>query len=188
MSTDTLKKPYGTPIDKLINYFSNKRDVSFMYVMHDMDSGFVTYRKNKTDTSSNESDVNDEYISVYKDAVESWRIELKVEHSEKLLVAFAWCHDEELRYCKMFPEFLSCDVTFGVTKERRNLFLIAGVDANNKVFTCFHWFIPSKQARASHWTLRVAAIHLLTDNVLSFSQCIAYDQEIFMYQPLTQMM
>ena len=120
MLNDTVKEPYGTPIDKLIHYFSNKRDVSFMYVMHDMDSGFVTYRKNKTDTSSNQSEINDEYISVYKEVVESWRIELKVAQSEKLLVAFAWCHDEELRYCKMFPEFLSCDVTFGVTKERRN--------------------------------------------------------------------
>ena len=105
-----------------------------------------------------------------------------------MLVAFAWCHDEELRYFKMFPEFLSCNVTFGVTKERRNLFLIAGVDANNKVFTCFHCFMPSKQARAYHWVLRVAARHLLTDNVLSLNQCFACDQEYSMYQALRQMM
>ena len=29
---------------------------------------------------------------------------------------------------KMFPEFLDCDVTFGVNKEQRNLFLLVGVD------------------------------------------------------------
>ena len=88
----------------------------------------------------------------------------------------------------MFPEFLACDVTFGVTKERRNLFLIAGVDGNKKVFTCFHCFMPSKQAKAFHWALQVAARHLLTDNILSFNQCIACDQEQAMFDPLRMMM
>ena len=111
----------------------------------------------------NQLAINDKYISVCKKAVESWRIELKVAQSEKLLVTFAGCHDEELRYYKMFPEFLSCDVTFGVTKKRMNLFLMAGIDANNKVFTCFHSFMPSKQARAYHWALRVALRNFLTD-------------------------
>ena len=122
MLDETASNPYGTPIDKMINYFNQKKDVSFMYVMHDMDSGFVTYRKNKNDTSVNESEINEQFIFVYKAAVESWRNELKVSNSKRILVAFAWCHDEELRLCKMFPEFLACDVTFGVTKERRNLF------------------------------------------------------------------
>ena len=184
----TVNTPYGTPVDKLIYHFTNKKDVSFMYVMHDMNSGFVTYRKNKTENSSKETLVDESFISVYKNSVESWRNELKLEDSKEMLVAFAWCHDEELRYFKMFPEFLSCDVTFGVTKERRNLVLIAGVDANNKVFTCFHCFMPSKQARAYHWVLRIAARHLLTDTLLSLNQCIACDQEYAMYQPLRQMM
>ena len=88
----------------------------------------------------------------------------------------------------MFPEFLSCDVTFGVTKERRNLFLIAVVDANNKVFTYVHCFMPSNQARAYHWALRVALCSFLTDNALLMNQCIACDQEYSMYQPLREMM
>ena len=138
MLDETVSNPYGTPIDKMIQYFTHKKDVSFMYVMHDMNSGFVTYRKNKNDTSVNESEINEQFIFVYKAAVESWRNELKVSNSKEIFVAFAWYHDEELRLCKIFPEFLACDVTFGVTKERRNLFLISGVDANNKVFTCFH--------------------------------------------------
>jgi len=84
--------------------------------MHDMNSGFVTYRKNKNENSANATLVDESFISVYKNSVESWRNELKLEDSKEMLVAFAWCHDEELRYFKMFPEFLSCDVTFGVTK------------------------------------------------------------------------
>ena len=90
MLDDTAKTPYGTPIDKLIHYFSKKKDVSFMYVIHDMDSSFVAYRKNKSHTSGHQSDVNEKYISVYKVAVEAWRNELKVSDSEKILVAFAY--------------------------------------------------------------------------------------------------
>ena len=85
------------------------------------------------------------------------------------------------------PEFLGSNVTFGVTKERRNVFLISGTDANNKVFACFHCFMPSKQARAYHWALRVATRHLLTDNVLSLNHRIACDQKLTMYQPLREM-
>ena len=98
-----------------------------------------------------------------------------------MLVAFAWCHDEELRFRQVFPEFLGCDVTFGVKRERRILFLIAGIDANNKVFTCFHYFMPSKHARAYHWDLRVAARHVFTENILYLNQCIACDQEFTIY-------
>ena len=76
--------------------------------------------------------------------MESWRKELSIKDSNKILVAFAWCHDEALRLCQIFPDFLACDVTFGVTKERRNLFLLAGVDGSNNVFTCSHCYMPPK--------------------------------------------
>ena len=75
---------------------SKKKYVSFRYVIHDMDYRFFTYCKNKSDTSGLQSEVNEEYISVYKVAVEGWRNELKVLDSERMLVDFAWCHDEEL--------------------------------------------------------------------------------------------
>ena len=99
-----------------------------------------------------------------------------------------WCHDEELQLANMFPEFLACDVTFGVTKEQRNLFLIAGIDGNNKVFTCFHCYMPSKEAHAFNWTLCVAMAQLLSYELLSFNQCIACDQEESMFKPLRGMM
>ena len=105
---------------------------------------------------------------------------------QKILVAFAWCHEEELCFCQIFSEFLGCDVTFGVTKERIKLFLIAGIDVNNKIFTCFHSFMPSKQASACHWDLRVVERHFLL--TLSLNQCIACDQELAMYQPLREIM
>ena len=110
-----------------------------------MDSGFVTYRKGKGDNcpllddSDCDDDNNAAYISVYQTKVESWRKLLKVGNTNKLLVAFAWCHDDELQNARQFPEFWACDATFGVTKEQRNLFLIASIDGNNKVLTIFRY-------------------------------------------------
>ena len=75
-----------------------------MYVIHDMDSGFVTYRKNKNDTSVNESEINEKFIFVYKAAVESWRNELKVSNAKKILVAFAWWM-KNLDYARCFLNF-----------------------------------------------------------------------------------
>ena len=137
--TDDL--PYGTPVEKLIAEFQHKKDVSFCYVLHDMDSGFVTYRKSKGDSrpsvGDNDDDNNSGFISVYKNDVEFWRKSLKVGNENKLLVAFVWCHDDELQNARKFPEFWACETAFGVTKEQRNLFLVAGIDGNNKVFTIF---------------------------------------------------
>ena len=67
-----------------------------------MDSGFVTYRKSKGDDHLllDDSEVTDDnnaaYISVYQTEVESWRKLHKDGNTNELLVAFVWCHDDEL--------------------------------------------------------------------------------------------
>ena len=182
------EEPYGTPVDKLIAEFGLKKDVSFCYVLHDINSGFVTYKKNKEDARPVSHGLqNDEFISVYKNEVETWRKKLKVGNDNKILVAFAWSHDDELQNAMKFPEFWACDTTFGVTREQRNLFLMAGIDGNNQVFTIFHCFMPSKEARAYNWALRIAFKNLVGEQALNFNQCIASDAEYAMYTPIRAM-
>ena len=53
------------------------------------------------------------YISVYHDEITEWRKLLQLRDETQLLVSFAWCHDEQLRLVRMYPEFLGCDTTFG---------------------------------------------------------------------------
>ena len=142
LSLNLLKEashlPYGTPVEMLIAEFQLKEDVSFCYVLHDMNSGFATYKKNADDNVpvSNGND-NDEFISVYQTEVESWRKLIKFGNTNKLSVSFAWCYDHELQNARKFPEFWACDTNFGVTKEQRNVFFVEGIDGNNKVFTIF---------------------------------------------------
>ena len=38
-----------TPVDHLIAEFSNKKDISYLYVTHDVQSRFVTHKKEKRD-------------------------------------------------------------------------------------------------------------------------------------------
>ena len=106
----------------------------------------------------------------------------KLTENNNVLVSFAWCHDEELRSIQMFPEFLGADVTFGVNRQRRELFLVAGIDGRNKVFTAFRCFIPSKQQQAYNWVIQQAMPHLLSNETLKFTGCISTDNE----HPLTK--
>ena len=69
-----------------------------------MNSGCVTCRRNdSTAELYNTQNENEDYIYVYNDQVEAWRKELKIGDDDKLLISFAWCHDEELRAARMFP-------------------------------------------------------------------------------------
>jgi hypothetical protein len=184
-------KPYGTPVDRLISLFTARNDVSFVYITHHMESGYVTHRKTKNDKNSlhvNTDKLNDGCIPVHHHEVDAWRKQLRVSNKKELLVAFAWCHDDELRAVKMFPEFLAVDMTFGVNKEQRNLLLIAGIDGHNNVFTAYHCFMPSKQTCAYTWALKEAARYLLTEQVLEHNKCFACDQEQALFMPLREMM
>ena len=53
----------------------------------------------------------------------------------------------------MFPEFLAVDLTFGTSKQRRPLFVVAGCDGYNNTYTAFRAFLPSKEARALRWVM-----------------------------------
>ena len=81
------QSPHGSPVDVLIADFKQRQDVSFIYVTHDIHSGFVTHQKNHDRDLS--FDNSNEYISVYKDDIAAWRLSLKVKDSTTLLVAFA---------------------------------------------------------------------------------------------------
>ena len=46
---ETTGHPHGTPVDCLIIQLSNQKDISYLYVTHDVQSGFVTRKKKKKD-------------------------------------------------------------------------------------------------------------------------------------------
>ena len=173
--------PSGSSVDKLIQIFKSTTDVSFVYTTHNYNSGFVTYRKNRNENlhHSYSSGLNNTNVGNYFsiNSIKNWRDSLRLKDSNDILVCFAWAHDEEIRTAEMYPEYIAADVTFGVNKERRELFLAVGIDGRNKVFTAFRSFIPSKQEQAYTWILNEAMPSLLSNEVLKYNTCISTDQE-----------
>ena len=54
--------------------------------------------------------------------------------ADKLLVIFLYNSFEEMRLFRMHPEMLQADTTHGTNKEKKELFTLASLDGNNKVF------------------------------------------------------
>ena len=44
---DTIGQPHGTPVDCLITEFSKQNDINYLYFNHDLQSVFVTHKKEK---------------------------------------------------------------------------------------------------------------------------------------------
>ena len=44
---ETIGQPHGTVVDCLIAELSNQNNISYLYVTHDLQSGFVAHKKEK---------------------------------------------------------------------------------------------------------------------------------------------
>ena len=156
------EKNYKSSVDRLLSLFNKMSDVSFVYMMHTITSGFVTFHKTKGEcnpqkiNNQNDKDSYGNLTNEDTNCIETWRKQLKIGDEDKILVAFAWCHDDEKRKMLMFPEFWATDMTFGLNIERRQLLTVAGVDGNCKSFTGLRVWMPSKQRVAYQWALSTA--------------------------------
>lgn len=63
---------------------------------------------------------------------------------QKILLAVAWCREDERRLFQMFPEVLMSDVTYQTNTEARPLGLSASIDHGMNVFTPFRVFMRSE--------------------------------------------
>ena len=170
--------PHGQSAERLIKLFESMDDVSFIYVKHNANSGFVTYQKQHLDNrmTNHQQNVNDMF-SNYLTEVEAWRKSLSLKDTNDILVSFAWSHDEQVRKLQQFPEFLACDTTFGVNKERRNLFVVSLVDGNNKQSNVMKVFMPSKKMIAYSWSICMALPFIIGPKYSKLISCIATDGE-----------
>jgi hypothetical protein len=164
------------PAQRLISMFESDPDITFLYVTHSVNSGFVTYHRKKNEKLGSCSSSTESEVGVKTQLMEQWRLELRVS-TDKILVCFAWCHDEDIRSYKMNPHFLAVDTTFGLNRQRRPLLLAVGTDGNQKSFTAFQSFMPSKQAKAYRWVFSTAMPSLLGTNSLHRTSMVCSDDE-----------
>ena len=104
--------------EKLLRMFDKMTDVSYICVKHDIDSGFVTYQKEKNQQALSTQLTETETVHLaHQIEIDSWRQMLGLNDNKEIMVAFAWAHDVELRKLRMFPELIAVDCTFGVNKQ-----------------------------------------------------------------------
>ena len=75
MNTLMMEKighPHGAYADRLGADFSKQDDISYLYSTHNVQSRFVTHKKEQNDDPVVEYEES-EYISVYRDEIEAWR-------------------------------------------------------------------------------------------------------------------
>ena len=61
---ETIVHPHGTTVDRLIAEFSNQDYISYLYITHGVQSGFVTHTKENNDNPIVEHEES-QSISVY---------------------------------------------------------------------------------------------------------------------------
>jgi hypothetical protein len=72
------KNASKSSVDKLISLFESYKNVSYVYIIHKYNSGFVTYRKSPK-TKILETNFNQSYdIGVTEQNIKSWHDELKL--------------------------------------------------------------------------------------------------------------
>ena len=103
---------------------------------------------------------------VYRDEIAAWRKILKLRDDQTILISFSWSSDEDLRMARLFPEHMACDTIFGVTRKHRDMFVVAGINGHNKLFTAMRCFMPSKETKACQWAMITVLRHLVTDTIL----------------------
>ena len=162
---------------KLIRLFDSMDDVSYVYVKHHHQSGFVTYTKDKGCTIQQTSFTTEETTTLASEIeIESWRTSLGLDNNENILVSFAWGFNCELRKLRMFPEYLAVDGTFGLNKQKRTLLTATGYDGEKKTFIGFCCFMPSKQKKAYRCAIGKAMPYLV-GNAMKYNQVIVCDME-----------
>ena len=100
---DTVEKSHGTPVDHLIVEFSMLNGMSYLYVTHDVQSGFVTYKKEKRDEPIVE-DEESKYMAFYTEEISTWRRNIKLRDDQTILIACEWYSDEDICLARMVSE------------------------------------------------------------------------------------
>ncbi len=192
-SNDGHGQPPVTAVDKLIALLRNMDNITYVFVKHNVESGFVTYMKGRKKPNKEPcEEKTSSTSSCLQSDVDLWRNALRIsdtaEYTDEILVSLAWCHEEECRKLRMFPEFLGGDMTFGVNRQKRNLYVFTGIDGHKKLFTGFRCWMPSKQKAAYLWAINVAMPFLVGKHTAHRIRCVATDNEHAMVDAIDESM
>jgi len=165
--------------ERLLAFFKTLNDVSYIYMLDDVNTGLVTHRVKRGDNEPTRSPIaveDRDFVTM----VESWRLDLSVKRKKvppTILVSIAWSHDYEVNEFRLYGQYIAVDVTFGLNRNDRSLLVTCGCDSSMRTTTFFRALMPSKQRSAFSWCLEKGATFCLGDGYTRIVSCVASDQE-----------
>lgn len=105
---------------------------------------------------------------------------------QKILLALAWCREDEARLFEMFPEVLMFDVTHGTNNEKRPLGIFASIDQNFEVCTPMRIFMPNECQWTMSWIIGAALPNILGKEPLDRTQIFLCDGDSKIYRSYDQ--
>ncbi len=159
--------------DKLVEEGSK---IKFLALLHDSSEGYLLRLPKGRPSKLNigEDDAFD---------IAGIRKEMQVRSSQKVLLAFAFATEDELRLVSKFPQFFAFDVTEKTNKEKRGLLVGTGIDGLGKIFIALHCYMPNSQMTSYGWVYRIAIPTLWGDCVVQKMKVIITDGEDALYRP-----
>lgn len=94
------------------------------------------------------------------------RRSMSIPDTNQILLAAAWCTDQERRLVSLFPDVMAADVTEQTNKEKRPLLLLGSLTSNNESFTFCRAFLPSMQRWVFDWFFSTAVPALFPQETL----------------------
>jgi len=114
------------------------------------------------------------------------REQLKVNDGEsvKILLACAWCSDEDLKTWHLFPEVLTVDTTMKTNNEKRSLFSGTIIDHNGKIQQVLKMFLPSEQTWVFHFIFSKVIPAMIGNETVKRIRIVISDGDSCEYSPL----
>ena len=150
--------------DRLINQGSK---IKYIALLHDCSDGYLLKLPKGRPTKQSVNGTN-----------------MQVRSTQKVLLAFSFITEEEIRLVKKFPTVITFDVTEKTNKEKRGLFVGTGLDGLGKIFIAVHCFMPNSQMSSYGWVYRTAIPLLWGDNIVRRVKVVITDGEHALYAPL----
>ena len=145
---------------QLITFLKSQTNVTFVALWDNPESNLFCLRKSCgkdkeiyeynckliLESHGKSEELNSEVIDPsgeFKHYLESTRKSFCLPKTERLLLGCVWTTDDLHRRMSLYPEVLAMDVLEKTNRQRRSLFVVAGKDAQNKVFPALYAYMPS---------------------------------------------
>ena len=115
-------------------------------------------------------------------SIKDIRKSMMISDGQEVLLALAWASGEEKLLFQKYPHVIYADITEKTNIEKRSLFNFIGKDGNNRIFPCFHCYMPNSTVEQFHWVYDHAFPMVVGRKAIETNEVFITDGERNMYE------